>query len=400
MSTDPRLTILLTLKGRHLFTLRWLWHANRTHLPFRIFIADGQVHPAIARLVEDRALFPNLDVEYQRYNDRTFYDYYRKLQDALSKIKTPYVMLSDNDDFLFPSGIARSLNDLERSPDYISVGGGIGHFKIGGEENQFPNLYGPIEKIWFQQAKAYQSFELNQLLASDRVSGAFAGSLTVHYNVDRVEALCCIADELILHNFETLEIGEQFWRLRLATLGKVKSDPSCVSYFRQLGTSLNPSREKDFIRTISNEQYVAEMQTVVKIIASLVAKNDGIDQKVIEEKLGEIAAEQLRQRLVLILGWRTEVKSWIKKAVPELLLERLRGLGDRIRSGRSSATGGRAISRKGIFDLIADAGASAEFIEGQRREFAGMEETLQSREFLAFVRANASEVLSEEYAMS
>ncbi len=28
-----------------------------------------------------------------------------KLDDALSKIKTPYVMMSDNDDFLFPSGI-------------------------------------------------------------------------------------------------------------------------------------------------------------------------------------------------------------------------------------------------------------------------------------------------------
>lgn len=125
--TDAQLTILLTLKGRHLFTLRWLWHANRIKLPFPIFIADGEVHSTIARLIEDCSVFPNLLIEYHR-SDVTFYDFYQKIDDALSKIRTPYVVMSDNDDFLFPSGIIRSLNFLERSPAYVCAGGGGGTF--------------------------------------------------------------------------------------------------------------------------------------------------------------------------------------------------------------------------------------------------------------------------------
>src|SRR6185437_8652049 len=116
MALDARLTLLLTLKGRDLYTLRWLWHANRVHLPFRIVIADGEVNPAVARLIEDSAVFSNLQIEYRRYNDLTFRDFYLKLQDAISGIKSPYVMMSDNDDFLFPSGIGESLEWLERFP--------------------------------------------------------------------------------------------------------------------------------------------------------------------------------------------------------------------------------------------------------------------------------------------
>jgi hypothetical protein len=45
----PRLTIVMPLKGRHLFTFRFLWHANRMRLPYRFLIADGQVNEAVAQ---------------------------------------------------------------------------------------------------------------------------------------------------------------------------------------------------------------------------------------------------------------------------------------------------------------------------------------------------------------
>ena len=52
MAFDSRVTILLTLKGRDLYTLRWLWHANRVSLPFPVVIADGEVNPIVARLID------------------------------------------------------------------------------------------------------------------------------------------------------------------------------------------------------------------------------------------------------------------------------------------------------------------------------------------------------------
>ena len=395
MAASTQLTILLTLKGRHLFTLRWLWHANRIKLPFRIFIADGEVHPTIARLIEDHSVFPNLLIEYHRYDDRTYSDFYQKLNDAFSKITTPYVMMSDNDDFLFPSGVIRSLECLERSSDYVCAGGGVAHFETKDEKNEYSNLSGTIEKLWYQQSKAYQSFDLDNSLASERVLDVYVDSYTVHYNVYRLETLRCIASEQLKYNFSRLESSELFWKLRTATLGKLKSDASCISYFRQRGASLNPVRTHDFIDILSASAYLDEIRTVAKLIASNIAEKDHIDADVIEKELDKRSTERLREQLMQILGWRAGVKRCFKKYLPEFLFHRLRLVGDRIRSGKSSATGGPPISREQMFKLVEEVGVFEEFVNEQRKELAEIETTLQGREVLAFIHRHAPELLPQ-----
>src|SRR6516165_4890691 len=81
---EPRLTIVLPLKGRPLFTLRFLWHANRARLPYRFLVADGEVHPELAKLLENsQKTFPALDLEYIRYpDDIDFKRYYAKMADV------------------------------------------------------------------------------------------------------------------------------------------------------------------------------------------------------------------------------------------------------------------------------------------------------------------------------
>jgi hypothetical protein len=305
-------------------------------------------------------------------------------------------MLSDNDDFLFPSGIIESLKYLERSPDYASAGGGTGHFETRAGENQFPNLAGKIERLWYQQSRAYQSYDLDQSLASARVLDVYARSLTVHYNTYRLAVLRRIAAELTKHNFKRLESSELFWKLRLATLGKLKSDASYISYLRQIGTSSNPSRGKDFIDTLSNEEYIVETQAIVKSIASIAAESDGISQQPILKELDRLSAKHLRSKLIQILGWRNATKLWFKKYLPESALRRSRFVGDRIRSGKSSAAGGRPISREGVFTLTAEAGAAKELVEAQRKELLEIEVTLKGREFRSFVQCHAPDLLLQK----
>lgn len=396
MATDARVTILLTLKGRHLLTLRWLWHANRVGLPFPVFIADGEVNSTIARLIEDAAVFPNLLIEYHRYNDLTFFDFYHKLEDALSKIKTPYVMMSDNDDFLFPSGILSSLDYLEHSPDYVSAGGGIGHFEIRVEENQLRNLHGKVERFWYQQSRAYQSYDLDGPLASERVCEVYSGFLTVCYNVFRVETLRQIMNETVQFNFQRLDNAELFLMLRAATLGKVKSDSSYISYFRQLGTSSNPSHGKDFVSSLSTEPYLEEIQRIVKRIAVIAAQADGVEADGVAERLNAISAARLREKLIAALGWRATVKGVLKKYMPQVLLTYAKTLGARVRSGKSSATGGRPILREGIFQLAARAGAPTGLLAKLQREVADVEYTMESGDFPAFVQACAPELLHQD----
>jgi glycosyltransferase domain-containing protein len=400
MAIDTRLTVLLTLKGRHLYTLRWLWHANRIKLPFPIVIADGEVNPIVARLIEDPAVFGNLQIEYRRYDDRTFRDFYLKLQDALSNIRTPYVMMSDNDDFLFSSGIIRSLGWLERSPDYVSVGGGIAHFESRREKYRMPNLNGKVDRFWYQQSRPYQAYNLESPLASERAREAYSGFLTIWYNVFRVEALRTIANEMLHFNFERLDNSELYLIMRAATLGKVRSDASCISYLRQLGTSSNPSRGKDFVVSLSTGKYIDEIQTIVKHIAAVAAQADGLKSEQIAERLDAISSTRIREKLVAVLGWRAAARGAVKRHMPQLLVACMKALGERFRSGKSSAAGGRPTSREGLLRLAARAGALTGLLSETKRELSDVEHTMASGGFIAFVEASAPELLHQEKRIS
>ncbi len=395
MTIDARLTVLLTLKGRDLYTLRWLWHANRVGLPFPIVIADGKVNPVIARLIEDPAAFPNLQIEYRRYNDLTFRDFYLKVQDAVSSVKTPYVMMSDNDDFLLPSGIIKSLDSLDRSLNYVSIGGGIGHFESMSESHQPLNLNGKIAKFWYQQSRAYQSYDLEKQSAVGRAVEAYAGFLTVCYNVFRTETLRKITDEMAQFNFQRLDNSELYFILRTATLGNVKSFSSCISYLRQLGTSSNPSRGKDFVVSLSNETFIDEIQRITKHIATIAAKIDGANVEEAAERLQTISAARLREKLVAVLGWRATVKAALKKHVPETIIACVKAVSERLRSGKSSVAGGRSVSRTGMLQLAREAGAAAALLAQTQQELADIEYTMASGDFISFVEASAQELLSQ-----
>lgn len=396
MVFDARITILLTLKGRDVCTLRWLWHANRVGLPFRVLIADGEVNPVVARLVEDSAVFPNLEIEYHRYNDQTFLDFYRKLEDALSRIKTPYVMMSDNDDFLLHGGIAACMDYLDQSPDYVSVGGGIGHFEVRPIQGLSQDMSGKVTRFWYQQSKAYQSYDLNSPLAADRVREAYAGFLTVCYNVFRVEELQKMAGEMVQFNFQRLDNSELYLILRTASLGKVKSYSSCISYMRQLGTSSNPARGKDLVVTLGTEPYMEEIQKIVEHLAAITAKADDTDPSAVLQQLHVISAQRLRVKLVALLGWQATLKGTLKKFLPAVLVTAAKFISDRVRSGRSSAAGGKSISRKAIFRLAASAGASSPLRDVQQQELAGVEQTMGRSDFVRFLQIHAPELLSQE----
>jgi glycosyltransferase domain-containing protein len=127
-----QLTILLPLKDRVAFTRRWLAYAANVGLPFRILIADGGCDDSVAGIAE-ASRRQGLDVEYLRYPfDRTYTDYYVKLADALSRVTTPFVVLSDNDDLFIPEGLTGAVEFLSANPGYVACGGQCAVFWLAG----------------------------------------------------------------------------------------------------------------------------------------------------------------------------------------------------------------------------------------------------------------------------
>ena len=95
MNADAQLTILLTLKDRGEFTHRWMSYAERVRFPFKVLIADGGSDASVPALLAERARFPNVDYEYLRYPEDTSYrQYYAKIDDALGRVRTPFVAMS------------------------------------------------------------------------------------------------------------------------------------------------------------------------------------------------------------------------------------------------------------------------------------------------------------------
>ena len=122
MSPGDALTILLPLKDRVRYTHRWLAYAAAA-LRYRILIADGGADQTVAQTVAEHQS-RGLDVEYVRYPyDATYVNYYAKLADALSRVKTPFVVMADNDDLFIPEGLARAVDFLSGDDGYVACGG-------------------------------------------------------------------------------------------------------------------------------------------------------------------------------------------------------------------------------------------------------------------------------------
>ncbi|WP_397411237.1 TIGR00180 family glycosyltransferase [Polaromonas sp.] len=121
-----QLTFLLTLKNRADYSRTWLLHNIRPGYDY--LIADGSTDN------ENEALFSNLNllnVAYVRYpEDATVAIYVDKVFDAISRVKTPYIMMCDNDDFINFHGVPGCIAALDAHPDVVCAGGpliGISH---------------------------------------------------------------------------------------------------------------------------------------------------------------------------------------------------------------------------------------------------------------------------------
>ena len=379
------LTILLTLKGRHLHTLRWLWHANRIRLPFHVIVADGEVHPTIDRLLSNPAIFPHLSFEYHRYNDKRLSDFYYKCVDALKKVKTPYVMMCDNDDFVFPYGLMKSIAFLDSAPDYVCAGGGIPGFTIIPQDASIAGVTGRFNRMRYRcfSDGSYLCRDIDSSSAALRALGIIKNHLVVYYSIYRTQTLRTIAEEILAYNVN-FRIHEIYWTVRTVTLGKVKSNPSYFSNFRQGNTSLNFGSKSDWVEHLLLRGFSEDFKVMATKVAHSVAQSDGCNQAEFEERFGEVYTDVLRNKLAnTVMRYRFPLLFDLKQRFFSLRRPRL-----------MPAWLWCWLDRKGLWRQLALDGASKETIEAHLEELEEIEVTLQGREFAEFISRNAPELLA------
>ncbi len=224
---------MLPLKGRHLFTMRFLWHADQQKMPYKFIIADADPHCVVKDAI-DKKVFSNLDITYHIFPpDNTFGDFYNKLASAAEFIKTPYVMQVDNDDFLIPSGLENCMSWLEKHEDYVACSGLI--MSMG-----FEKLPQAVVGSPFKFAAQYNvACDIDSELPLRRTMDAGVGKIGFYYTVLRSEAYLHISKTIRRISPTYLLFYEILFELGLLSLGKVKIDSGFCSYIRQTNTSMS-----------------------------------------------------------------------------------------------------------------------------------------------------------------
>ena len=124
MSYHKHLTLILLVHDNIQFPKRWIEYASFIKLPYKIFIADGGKSSLFNDYINQNLDKLNLDIELFKYShEKCFSDYYKKSNDILSKVKTAYVAICSDDDFVLPLGIEKSIKFLEENKSYSSARG-------------------------------------------------------------------------------------------------------------------------------------------------------------------------------------------------------------------------------------------------------------------------------------
>jgi glycosyltransferase domain-containing protein len=379
----PRLTIVLPLKGRHLFTLRFLWHANKARMPYRFLIADGQVHSALAKLLENsRAVFPNLDIEYVRYpDDLDFSRYFAKMHDAFERVRTPYVKVADNDDFLAPAGIECCTNFLESHPDYVCCSGGIAGFSVRTSlRDSLESVVGPLNKVTYRNTFRDQSIDLNSSSATERVL-AGARNTWNFYAVFRASALALMWKEVREMNPTGLAVLERFLAMRTLTIGKGRADPAIFSYWRQHWTSLQLhwtssqlGIRNDFAYFLVRSRLTDDIANIVDRISRHLAEIDGGDRTESAERVRERLEGWVRDIIRQDYGQYAMLRRYLRTHTPWLVAW--------LKKRRRLAV---TFEKRAMFRGLRKDGATPDYLANFKRELAQLEEVLTGREFQEFL---------------
>lgn len=367
----PRLTIVMPLKGRNLFTFRFLWHANKKRLPYRFLLADGQVNDLVALRLEDSwRYFPELDIEYVRYPDDSSYSrFFAKLADAMRRVRTPYAMLADNDDFLGLDGIEKALDFLDAHADYacarghqmgFSVYSGIGATpgSISGKFNQF--YLDPDDK------------EFDAPSAAERLrQGGLCHRL--HYAVWRTAAPLGIMREIAEIDFSDLMLYEDFFALRALTLGKAHLSRETISYYSQAGTGVSYTPTRDWANHLRQSRFTSGSDTIVERISSVAAAADGIGTATVAGDVRAILVEYYQSILKANDRMPARLKRTLRDRWP--WLARYMQARRRLGAARQCAA---------MLSQLEDAGASERGLARVRGELDEIGAALSSKAFADF----------------
>jgi glycosyltransferase domain-containing protein len=220
------LTIILLLKGRDAFTIRWFEYAKALKLPYHVIVADGGCDNGLEHELKDKGFHLDVSYDFIRYPyDENHKLFYAKVLNALNKVFTPYVVLASNDDFYFFDSLNESVSFLKENPDYVTSRGEVWDFQVSPKLMRKGRLdksetYGNIGGI----SKLYTYPTVNGECATDRIADFSLKANSIWHDVVRTENLKESYGALVKSDINDLVLSDTLICFMLASQGKIHRD--------------------------------------------------------------------------------------------------------------------------------------------------------------------------------
>ncbi len=242
----------------------------------RILIADGGKDRDIEEDLRDHGNYENLDYEYIRYPyDSCWEDYYKKLDDAISQVKTPYILIADNDDFYLLDRVSEILDALDNDKDIVGARGRHVNFTVY-DVNQQENNNNVNGTHYLAITNEVPSIDANTSV--ERIE-ELCGNMSRYdyymnwYSVFRVEVVKTAWENILDIKVKEPVFVEIFLGIFLVERGKIVVLPFdfCL---RQSGTSQTGGyaivKENDFLERCISVDAFSDFKTLVeKFLVSL-----------------------------------------------------------------------------------------------------------------------------------
>ena len=296
-----KLTILLTLLDRPIFTYRWMKYANHINVHYKILIADGGNDKKIEEHLLRKDNYPNLDYEYIRYPfDQSYLHYYKKVLSTLELVKTPYVVLADNDDFFILDGLKKSVNFLEANKDYSSCGGK--HYKIHIRSSISDGYYVYGDKIKFIDLGRNKADSVLDSSAVDRVYSFFSNYRNNWYDIHRTKYLKSYWDSIVQINLQNIHVSELIIGGLGASMGKIHraTFPYLILQEKTIGNSgvLYNKQYGGLFGQMFLPSWSEDINNYFRLVTESICKVDDITEEVAREKTINIFKSYLGSRLI------------------------------------------------------------------------------------------------------
>ena len=267
------LTIVLLLKGRDNFSVRWFDHAVANSLPCKVLVADGGHDHGLENRLRLNHVFDKIDCDYIKYPfDENIPTFFRKVSDALKRVKTPFVVLASNDDFYFFDALAASMEFLKGNPDFACSRGEIWDFSVI-PRNPGSYVYGEMCGI----RKLYHHPTVSGESAIERVGDFAAKFHSSFHDVIRTPLLAAAIAKAVDSGLADYRFAEECFSFLIAVAGKIHRGDQLYMLHQAHPDMAALTDFNSLTEWVLDERWQGDFDLFAKCVAAAVSEADGTE---------------------------------------------------------------------------------------------------------------------------